>query len=66
VVTTAGPEAAGETTAPPDYDHYVTQQLRPIADALLHFLAAPDFDTIAGIQRPEGRQLGLFGEGDLP
>jgi DNA polymerase-2 len=65
VVTLAGPEAAGETTAPPDYDHYVTQQLRPIADALLHFLGAPDFDTIVGIHRPEGRQLGLFGEGDL-
>ncbi len=66
VVTTAGPEAVGETTAPPDYEHYVTQQLRPIADALLHFLGAPDFDTIAGIHRPEGRQLGLFDQGDLP
>ena len=65
IVTTAGPEAAGETTAPPDYDHYVTQQLRPIADALLHFLGASDFDTIAGIRRPEGRQLGLFGEENL-
>jgi DNA polymerase-2 len=65
VVTTAGPEAAGETTAPPDYDHYVTQQLRPLADALLRFLGAPDFDTIAGILRPEGRQLGLFDQGDL-
>ena len=66
VVTTAGPEATGETTAPPDYDHYVTQQLRPIADALLHFVGAPDFDTIADIRRPEGRQLALFGEGDPP
>jgi DNA polymerase-2 len=65
VVTTAGPEAAGETTAPPDYDHYVTQQLRPIADAILRSLGGADFDTIAGIQRPEGRQLALFGEGDL-
>ncbi len=65
VVTAAGPEAAGETTAPPDYHHYVTQQLRPIADALLRFLGGPDFDTIAGILRPEGRQLGLFGEGEL-
>ena len=64
-MTTAGPEAAGETTAPPDYEHYVTQQLRPIADAVLHFLGAPDFDTIAGIHRPEGRQLALFGEGEL-
>jgi DNA polymerase II len=65
VVTVTGPEAAGETTAPPDYDHYVTQQLRPIADAVLRFLGGPDFDTIAGIERPEGRQLELFGEGDL-
>jgi DNA polymerase-2 len=63
VVTTAGPEALGETSAPPDYDHYVTQQLRPIADALLRFLGTPDFDTIAGVHRPEGRQLGLFDEG---
>src|SRR5207249_2676247 len=31
VVTRAGPESVGETTAPPDYDHYVTQQLQPIA-----------------------------------
>jgi DNA polymerase-2 len=65
VVTAAGPEAAGETTAPPDYDHYVTQQLRPIADALLRFVGALDFDTIADIRRPEGHQLGLFSEGDL-
>jgi DNA polymerase-2 len=65
VVTVAGPEAAGETTAPPDYDHYVTQQLRPIADAVLRFLGGADFDTLAGIVRPEGRQLALFGEGDL-
>jgi DNA polymerase-2 len=65
VVTTAGPEAAGETTAPPDYDHYVTQQLRPIADALLHFLGASDFDAIAGIRRQGGRQLALFGDENL-
>jgi DNA polymerase-2 len=65
VVTVIGPEAAGETTAPPDYDHYVTQQLRPIADAILRFLGGPDFDTIAGIERPEGHQLELFGDGEL-
>jgi DNA polymerase-2 len=56
VVTRAGPEAVGETTAPPDYDHYVTQQLRPIADAVLRFLAEPDFDTLVGARR----QLTLF------
>jgi DNA polymerase-2 len=59
VMTHAGPEAVGETTAPPDYDHYVTHQLRPIADAVLRFLddgRGPDFDQIVGARR----QLGLF------
>src|SRR5437867_2609373 len=56
VVTRSGPETVGETTAPPDYDHYVTQQLRPIADAVLRFLGGPDFDGITGARR----QLTLF------
>src|SRR2546429_485857 len=56
VVTRSGPEAVGETTAPPDYDHYVTQQLRPIADAVLRFLGGPDFDGLTGARR----QLTLF------
>jgi len=56
VVTRAGPEPAGETTAPPDYDHYVTQQLKPIADAVLRFLDSPDFDDLIGARR----QLSLF------
>jgi DNA polymerase-2 len=56
VVTRAGPEPVGETTAPPDYDHYVTHQLRPIAEAVLRFLGPPDFDTIVGTRR----QLSLF------
>jgi DNA polymerase-2 len=59
LMTQAGPEAVGETTAPPDYDHYVTHQLRPIADAVLRFLGEPDFDTLVGIAGA-GRQLGLF------
>lgn len=56
LMTEAGPEPAGETTAPPDYEHYVTQQLRPIADAVLRFLGEPDFDTLIGTRR----QLSLF------
>ena len=56
LVTRAGPETVGETTAPPDYDHYVAQQLRPIADAILRFLGGPDFDAIVGARR----QLSLF------
>jgi DNA polymerase-2 len=56
VVTRAGPEPVGRTTAPLDYEHYVTHQLRPIADAVLRFLPAPDFDTLSGARR----QLSLF------
>jgi DNA polymerase-2 len=60
VVTRAGPEPLGATTAPPDYDHYVTQQIRPIADQVLRFLDGgdgPDFDELTGARR----QLSLFG-----
>ncbi|TMA43297.1 MAG: DNA polymerase II [Deltaproteobacteria bacterium] len=56
VVTGAGPESVGETTAPPDYGHYVTQQLQPIAEAILRFLGGPDFEEIIGARR----QLSLF------
>jgi DNA polymerase-2 len=56
VMTKAGPEPLGHTTAPPDYEHYVTQQLRPIADAILRFLGGPDFDDLTGARK----QLSLF------
>jgi DNA polymerase-2 len=56
VMTAAGPEPAGETTAPPDYEHYVSQQLRPIADAVLRWVGEPEFDEIIGARR----QLSLF------
>jgi DNA polymerase II len=61
VMTQAGPEVVGETTAPLDYEHYVVHQLRPIADAVLHLLDGPLFDEIIGREAP-GVQLGLFGE----
>ncbi|MGK3960658.1 DNA polymerase II [Sorangium sp. So ce118] len=56
VITRAGPEPAGQTTAPPDYDHYVSQQLKPIADSVLRWLGGPDFDAMSGAKR----QLSLF------
>ncbi|MGK4003313.1 DNA polymerase II [Sorangium sp. So ce1036] len=56
VITRAGPEPAGATTAPPDYDHYVSQQLRPIADSVLRWLGGADFDAMTGARR----QLSLF------
>lgn len=56
VVTRTGPEPVGATAAPPDYEHYVAHQLRPLADQLLRWLGGPDFDTLVGARR----QLGLF------
>jgi DNA polymerase-2 len=55
-MTRAGPEPVDGLTAPPDYDHYVTQQLQPLADAVLRFVPGVDFDEIAGLRR----QLSLF------
>jgi DNA polymerase-2 len=65
VVTAAGPEALGEVTAAPDYEHYVVHQLRPIADALLRWVGGLDFDTLAGLPSPR-RQLGLFDPANPP
>lgn len=39
--------------APIDYDHYVTRQLQPVADAILPFVD-DDFSTLVG------GQMGLF------
>ena len=38
VVTTAGPEPLETLRAAPDYEHYLTRQLEPIADAILPFM----------------------------
>jgi DNA polymerase-2 len=56
VVTKAGPEPAGALTAPPDREHYETQQLKPLADAVLRFVGGPDFDDLSGARK----QLSLF------
>jgi DNA polymerase-2 len=56
VMTKAGPEPVEHPTAPLDYEHYVTQQLRPIADAVLRATGAPDFDDLTGARK----QLSLF------
>jgi len=53
VITTAGPEPLETRHAPIDYDHYVTRQLQPVADAILLFVH-DDFSTLIG------GQLGLF------
>ena len=54
-MTGNGAEPAGEETAPPDYDHYLTHQIEPVGDAILRFRGT-DFATIAQTRR----QLSLF------
>jgi DNA polymerase-2 len=53
LMTTVGPEPLETQAAPIDYDHYVTRQLQPVADAILPFVN-DDFSTLIG------GQLGLF------
>lgn len=53
VMTTAGPEPLENRQAAIDYDHYVTRQLQPVADAILAFVD-DDFEALTG------GQLGLF------
>jgi DNA polymerase-2 len=38
VMTTAGPEPLETQRSPIDYDHYLTRQLQPVADAILPFV----------------------------
>lgn len=53
VITVAGPEPLEIRSASIDYDHYITRQLQPVADAILPFVD-DDFSTLIG------GQLGLF------
>lgn len=51
VMTTHGPEPLEVLRSPVDYDHYLTKQLQPIADAILQPLGER-FSTIASPQQP--------------
>ena len=53
LITVAGPEPLETRAAAIDYDHYLTRQLQPIADAILPFVG-DDFSRLVD------RQLGLF------
>ena len=55
VITTAGPEPAADRRHPIDHEHYVEQQLRPVAEPVLALLGL-DFDDISGSKK----QLSLF------
>ena len=53
VITMAGPQPLENRTAEVDYDHYLTRQLQPVADAILVFVD-DDFSALVG------GQMGLF------
>ncbi|MDE1166104.1 MAG: DNA polymerase II [Pseudomonas sp.] len=53
VIAVAGPEPLEARVSAIDYDHYVTRQLQPVADAILPFVG-DDFSTLVG------GQMGLF------
>ncbi|CAI3788754.1 DNA polymerase II [Pseudomonas sp. MM227] len=53
VMTVAGPEPLEARHSAIDYDHYLSRQLQPVADAILPFVN-DDFNTLIG------GQLGLF------
>lgn len=50
VMTVAGPEPLEAQRSPIDYDHYLTRQLQPVADAILPFVN-DDFATLTSRQR---------------
>lgn len=53
VITVMGPEPLETRSSGIDYDHYVSKQLQPVADAILPFVG-DDFATLIG------GQMGLF------
>jgi DNA polymerase-2 len=55
VMTTAGPEPAAERASPPDHEHYVDKQVRPVAEPILELLGL-DFARVVG----DDRQMSLF------
>ncbi|WP_043308830.1 DNA polymerase II [Pseudomonas sp. ML96] len=53
LITTAGPEPLETRSSAIDYEHYLTRQLQPVADAILPFVG-DDFAAMID------RQMGLF------
>lgn len=50
VITTGGPEPAGQRTHPLDYEHYVQRQVRPVAEPVLALLGL-EFARVVGDER---------------
>jgi DNA polymerase II len=56
VITSAGPEPTDNVQHPLDREHYVTKQIRPVAEPVLGALGL-DFERVIG----DNRQLDLIG-----
>jgi len=50
VITVAGPQPLENRTAEVDYEHYLSRQLQPVADAILPFLG-DDFSRLVSGQQ---------------
>ncbi len=55
IVTDAGPELVGQTSGPPNREHYLEKQIKPVAEPVLEALGL-DFDQVIG----DDRQISLF------
>jgi len=55
VITVEGPQPESRRTAPPDYEHYVQKQVRPIVESLAPFIGLST-ENLFGV----GGQLDLF------
>jgi len=53
LITTGGPQPLERPLSPVDYEHYISRQLKPVADAILPFVGG-EFERLV-----DG-QLGLF------
>ncbi|MCY1397455.1 DNA polymerase II [compost metagenome] len=53
VITVAGPEPLETRRSPIDYEHYISRQLKPVADAILPFVGSDFASLVDG-------QMGLF------
>jgi DNA polymerase-2 len=53
--TTDGPQPESRRTAPPDYEHYVQKQVRPIVESIAPYIGLRTENLFAA-----GGQLGLF------
>jgi DNA polymerase-2 len=49
VMTVTGPEPVEYHGSPPDYQHYIDKQLKPVADAILPFVGL-NFDELISVQ----------------